>query len=227
MIWDFAEVNPFGSSVGSWLGQIEATCKGFRALPQSGPSGSAHACDARKASTLLTRPGLVATDPPYFAQIGYAHLSDFFYVWLRRALRDVHPDLFATIATPKDEELIADPHRHGGDADRASVFFVEGFTETFQELRAASRADLPMLVVYAHRQDETADGNFTATGWDAMLTAMIGAGLRIAGTWPIRATRELGNEARRRMLSRPTSFSSADLVPLTLLWRHAVTSSQP
>jgi putative DNA methylase len=189
MVWDFAEVNPFGASVGSWMGQIEATCKGLRALPQPASQGRVHACDARRVPSLVAAPGLVATDPPYFAQIGYADLSDFFYVWLRRALRDVHPDLFSTVATPKDEELIADPHRHAGDTDSATRFFIDGFTETFGGLRSVSRPDLPMLVVYAHRQEESADGGFAATAWDAMLTAISRAGLGIVGTWPVHATR--------------------------------------
>jgi putative DNA methylase len=189
MVWDFTEVNPFADSVGSWIGQIEATARGLQALPPP-TEGRAFACDARKAGSLLPAPGLVATDPPYFAQIGYADLSDFFYMWLRPALRDVHTDLFATVATPKDAELIADPDRHGGNSEAATEFFIDGFIETFSSLRAAARSDLPLLVVYAHRQEEREDGGLTATAWDAMLTAILEAGLAIVGTWPVHATRE-------------------------------------
>ena len=132
---------------------------------------------------------LVATDPPYFAQIGYADLSDYFYPWLRRALGAVHPDLFETVAAPKSGELIAAPYRHGGSMAKATEYFVDGFTQTFQALQKAMKPGFPMLIVYAHRQDESdAAGETSSTAWDAMLSAIIGAGVRIVGTWPIHAT---------------------------------------
>jgi putative DNA methylase len=189
MVWDFAEVNPFSTSVGSWTAQLDTIPRGLAALPAGARPGRARACDVRDAA-LLERPGLVATDPPYFKQIGYADLSDYFYVWLRRALRAVQPDLFATVATPKDAELIAAPHRHDGDSEAARRFFVEGYVEAFRSLRPASRPDLPILVVYAHRQEEGENGELVATAWDAMLSAILEAGLRIVGTWPIHGTRE-------------------------------------
>jgi putative DNA methylase len=129
----------------------------------------------------------VATDPPYFAQIGYADLSDYFYMWLRRALAAVHPDLFATVATPKSAELVAAPYRHGGK-EAATTFFIEGFTETFRHLALASIVDSPMLIIYAHRQEESDQDSLSSTAWDAMLTSLLGAGLRIVGTWPVHAT---------------------------------------
>lgn len=186
MVWDFPETNPFGGSAGDWLGQVDSVVGGLRTLPKGKP-GTAVTRDARDAPGLLHGPGLVATDPPYFGQIGYADLSDYFYVWHRRTLHNLHPDLFATIATPKDPELIAAPHRHGGNRDAATRYFVDGFTETFDALRAA-QADLPMLIVYAHRQEESDDGGLSSTAWDAMLTAILDAGLRIVGTWPVHAT---------------------------------------
>lgn len=187
MVWDFPETNPFGGSAGDWLGQVDSVIGGLRTVPQGG-SGIAATSDAREAPRLLTGPALVATDPPYFGQIGYADLSDYFYVWHRRALSVVHPDLFATIATPKNPELIAAPYRHGGNHDAAARFFVEGFTKTFNSVRSASRDDLPLLIVYAHRQEESDDGGVSATAWDAMLTAILEAELRIVGTWPVHAT---------------------------------------
>ena len=141
-----------------WLGQIDSVIGGLRTLPEGNP-GVTSMSDARTAPSLLNCPALVATDPPYFGQIGYADLSDYFYVWHRRALQELHPDLYATIATPKSPELIAAPHRHGGDRNAATRFFVEGFTQTFGALRSASRGDLPILIVYAHRQEESDDGN--------------------------------------------------------------------
>lgn len=159
---------------------------GIRRLPHASPSTTFQA-DARRASDHIKAPFLLATDPPYFAQIGYADLSDFFYVWLRRALREVHLDLFRTIATPKADELIAAPYRHDGSLKEATDYFVTGFTEAFHELSSAAADGLPMVVVYAHRQEESesAEG-VTSTGWDAMLSAIMAGGLRIVGTWPIR-----------------------------------------
>jgi putative DNA methylase len=186
-VWDFAETNPLGGTVGDWTQQIKSALGGLVSI-STGGTGHVVAADARDANSLMSRPGLIATDPPYFGQIGYADLSDYFYVWHRRALREVHPDLFATIASPKDAELIAAPHRHGGDRSAATRFFVEGFTETFGVLSTASRHDLPMLIVYAHRQEESDDGGLSATAWDAMLTAILDAELRIVGTWPVHAT---------------------------------------
>lgn len=188
LVWDFAEVNPFADAVGSWRGQIDSVSRGLRSLPRGTQPGRAVVRDAREAGSLLPAKGIIATDPPYFAQIGYADLSDYFYFWHRRALRDLHPDLYITIATPKDPELIAAPHRHGGNRESATRFFVDGFSETFRSLRAASRDDVPMVIIYAHRQEESDDGGLTATAWDAMLTAIVEAELRIVGTWPVHAT---------------------------------------
>jgi putative DNA methylase len=188
MVWDFGETNPFGGSVGDWLRQVESVKRAVRTLP-SGEPARTFSSDARVAGLRLDSPALIATDPPYFAQIGYADLSDYFYVWLRRALTGVHPDLFATVATPKADELIAAPYRHGGSKARATKYFVEGYTKAFQSLALASAPGLPMLVVYAHRQEESnGDGLATSTAWDAMLSAILAAGLRIVGTWPIHAT---------------------------------------
>lgn len=189
MVWDFAETNPFGGSVGAWAIQMEGAARGLRSLPHGGSATRTFPSDARVAGGRLDSPALVATDPPYFAQIGYADLSDYFYVWLRRALAGVHSDLFATVATPKADELISAPYRHGGSKAKATKYFVDGFTEAFHSLTAASAPGYPMLIVYAHRQEESdGDGVVTSTAWDAMLSAILAAGLRIVGTWPIHAT---------------------------------------
>ncbi|MGI8808041.1 MAG: DUF1156 domain-containing protein [Acidimicrobiales bacterium] len=188
MVWDFGETNPFGRSVGDWLQQLESAGRGIRTVPLS-RSSRVFQSDARKAGAELPTGGLVATDPPYFAQIGYADLSDFFYIWLRRGLRLVHPDLFATLATPKADELIAAPYRHDDSMSQATKYFVAGFTEAFQHLSKACLPNLPMLIVYAHRQEDAeGDGTVTSTAWDAMLSAILAAGLRIVGTWPIHGT---------------------------------------
>lgn len=189
MVWDFTETNPFGGSVGDWTGALRSIETGIRSLPRAAYPAQVFQADARVAGERLGSGALVATDPPYFAQIGYADLSDYFYMWLRRALGQVHPDLFATIATPKSAELIAAPYRHGG-ADAAKAFFIDGFTETFRSLAKVSDPDLPLLIVYAHRQEDSAESGLSSTAWDALLTALIHSGLRVVGTWPIHGTRD-------------------------------------
>jgi putative DNA methylase len=189
MVWDFAEANPVGGSVGDWLLQLESVIGALRTLPSQTEPATTAQRDARTAGELVdARSALVATDPPYFAQIGYADLSDYFYVWERRALWKVHPDLFGTIATPKDTELIATPYRQHGGLDPRS-YFIDGFTAAFKSLASASRSDLPMVVIYAHRQEETEAEGLTSTGWNAILEALLAAGFAIVGTWPVEATR--------------------------------------
>ena len=139
-------------------------------IPFRLPLWSAHVVqtDARKAGQLVP-PGstLLVTDPPYYAQINYADLSDYFYLWIRRAMRGVHPDLFATMATPKEGELVANPVRYDGSPEKARSAFIEGFTEVFSSLKEATRPDLPMVVAYAHKQDEEMVDGVTSTGWES------------------------------------------------------------
>jgi putative DNA methylase len=192
MIWDFAEANPFGESVGDWCGIVEVTCAGLRTLAPRAKPAMVVECDARGAGRLV-EPGtaLVATDPPYHDQIGYADLSDYFYVWERRALRDAQPDLFGTIAAPKAGELIATPYRHQDAEDpvaAARKYFVDGFTDSFTSLAAAARPDLPMVVIYALRQEEAEQDGLTSTAWDAIIEALLAAGLGVVGAWPIHGT---------------------------------------
>lgn len=198
MLWDFVEVNPFSGFGGSWVGQVEAILGGLKALPRESNGGTAVQADARKAGSLLASgSALIATDPPYFAQIPYADLSDYFYVWLRRAARTLHPDLFGTMATPKTDELIANPYRHGG-LEKARQYFIDGFSEVFSSLKETSRPDLPLIVIYAHRQEETKDGELTSSAWDALLEAMLAADVSVVGTWPLHATnstRQVGQGA--------------------------------
>ncbi|HWD10173.1 MAG TPA: DUF1156 domain-containing protein [Actinomycetota bacterium] len=187
MVWDFAELNPYSGSAGDWMSQLDSILRGLRALPMKASPANTFQADARVAGNALTDSVLLATDPPYFAQIGYADLSDYFYVWLRRALHEIHPDIFGTLATPKGTELIAAPYRHDGNAEEATRYFVSGFTEAFRSLSKVNSQDLPLMIVYAHRQEESDNGDLRSTAWDAMLTAILSAGLRIVGTWPIHA----------------------------------------
>lgn len=189
MMWDFTEVNPFSERIANWAGMLDSVIGGLRTLPLNSRPATVTQCDARNAGQLIGRgTAIVATDPPYFGQIGYAELSDYFYVWERRALSKVHPDLFGTIATPKDAELIATPYRHNGDMSAARKYFVDGFTATFKSLAAASRPEIPMIVIYAHRQEETEEEGLTSSAWDAILEALLEAGLGVVGTWPLHAT---------------------------------------
>lgn len=189
MLWDFAEANPFGSSVGSWKQAVEGMLTALKALPTGVDPGRVVAEDARVAGRLVA-PGtsVVVTDPPYFAQINYSELSDYFYPWLRRALRDVHPDLFATIATPKDAELVANPVRHNNNNEQARNHFISGFTEAFSSLKSASHPSVPIVIVYAHKQEGHRDSGIFSTAWESLLEAVLAAGLGVVATWPIEAT---------------------------------------
>lgn len=190
MVWDFAETNPFGGSVGDWISSVVST--GLRALDlvePTGPPVRTYQVDARALASIVSGNAMVATDPPYYGNIGYADLSDFFYVWLRPALRSVHPSLFATLLTPKTNELIATPFRHGGDKTAAEQYFREGFTEVFSNLAKLNRPDVPLTVVYAFKQQETREADTASTGWETMLDGLLAANLGIVGTWPIRTAR--------------------------------------
>lgn len=192
MLWDFVETFVFGGSVGSFLGIIQDQVRALKYVAIG--EGRAVLQDARVAA--LGAPVLVATDPPYFDAIGYADLSDYFYVWHRRALRNTHPDLYATLATPKTGELTAVPSHHGNSKETARAYFIDGFTETFRNLQGSMNDDLPMLVVYASKEQKR--GQEEETRWSSILTAMVQADLEITGTWPIHGTtaaRMIGNEA--------------------------------
>lgn len=187
MSWDFVETNPFGGSVGDWLQVVEGALGAFSSVAADGPPAMVRQADARAVNGELAGRCLVVTDPPYFSAVGYANLSDYFYPWIRRALRSTYPELLATVATPKGGELIAEPARHR-TADEARDYFIDGFTETFSSLRNASRPDLPLLIVYAFKEQQSDSDGAIAAGWEAMLEAVIRAGLGIVGTWPIHGT---------------------------------------
>jgi putative DNA methylase len=185
--WDFAETNPFGGSVGDWTQVVTTALRAYGLVDATGPMASVQHVDARRSGEAHRKKYLVITDPPYFAAIGYADLSEYFYYWIRIALRDVSPELFSTVGVPKLTELIASPARHGGRTE-ASEHFLNGFTETFNHLADVAHDNLPVIVVYAQKQEELARDGKTITGWEAMLEAIIRAGFGITGTWPISAT---------------------------------------
>ncbi|QYG91814.1 DUF1156 domain-containing protein [Iamia sp. SCSIO 61187] len=187
MSWDFVETNPFGGSVGDWLQIIQTSTRALDCVEPAGPASQVVQGDARTAGVDLAGQCLVVTDPPYFSAIGYANLSDYFYPWIRRALSQCFPDLLGTFATPKGGELIAEPARHESEAD-AKTYFITGFTETFRSLQSASRPDLPLLVVYAFKEQEGSGGASGAGGWEAMLEAIMRSDLMVVATWPVHGT---------------------------------------
>jgi putative DNA methylase len=188
MTWDFAETNPFSSAGGTLDVNIQYLRKAIEGLPGLG-GGAARQADAMQAEVLSR---VVSTDPPYFDNIGYADLSDFFYVWLRRSLKPTFPELFATLTVPKTEELIAAPYRQGG-REKAEAFFLEGMTKAMRQLAAGAHSAFPITIYYAFKQSESdRDKGTASTGWDTFLASVIRAGLAITGTWPMR-TELIGN----------------------------------
>jgi len=189
MVWDYTEANPFCSSSGNFMLGVEQAAKCVVTAPAQG-SGFASQLDAIVCSSAQTV--AVSTDPPYYDNIGYSDISDFFYVWLRRALSNVYPDLFSTLLTPKAPELVAVAHRFGGDKAKAEEHFEEGLQKTFANLRAQTHPECPVTVYYAFKQSETdndAEGGGMAvasTGWETMLEGLLVAGFSITGTWPVR-----------------------------------------
>lgn len=207
MVWDFAEANPLSNSSGGWISLWSTTLDAFKGLPIYQRKGSVKQLDATSSINGIQSP-IISTDPPYYDNIGYADLSDFFYIWLRRSLSDVFPSLFATVLTPKIHELIASPHRHDGKRQKAQVFFEEGLGRAFLQMKEVQNADYPLTVFYAFKQVEECDeeDSIVSTGWDTMLTGLIRAGYMIEGTWPMRS------EQHHRMIAHSTNALASSIV---------------
>ena len=192
MMWDFAEANPFSASSGNWMAMGDWTWKALAVMPASG-CGATGQNDAGMQTVSTNK--LVSTDPPYYDNIGYADLSDFFYVWLRRSLRPIFPDLLTTLAVPKAEELVATPYRHG-NKKKAETFFLDGMTQAMHRLAQQTHPMFPVTIYYAFKQSETTgDAGTSSTGWETFLDAVIRAGFGITGTWPVcteRGARSIG-----------------------------------
>jgi putative DNA methylase len=189
MSWDYIEVNPLAKMSGNWAGGIEWVSDVVETLGYS-PEGNAIQADAaeQNESSVLR---IVSTDPPYYDNIGYADLSDFMYVWLRRTLKPVYPELFATIAVPKTAELVATPFRHDSKA-KAEKFFLDGMTFAMQKIQKQSHPAFPITIYYAFKQAETKAGKTSSTGWEVFLDAVLRAGFSLVGTWPMRTERNSG-----------------------------------
>ena len=187
MTWDFGEANPFADSSGSFSKIVGAESKVLLlAIPTARPA-SAHQADAQQQN--LSNGRFVSTDPPYYDNISYANLSDYFYVWLRRSLRPVFENLFATISVPKAEELVASPYRHG-TKENAERFFLSGMTKAMRNLAMQAHPSAPITIYYAFKQSDTEGKDGTSsTGWETFLDALLRSGLELTGTWPMRTER--------------------------------------
>ena len=225
MVWDYVETNPLGGAGGDIAGTAHAVFEVLNKLDNCGKSSIAQT-DATKNSFSI-RPIIVSTDPPYYDNIGYGDLSDFFYVWLRRSLQDIWPDLFRRLTTPKSEELVATHFRFPdgkvpdwvvpipelaarwpsmSPKDRAETFFMRGMGAALVAIRKASVEEVPLTIYYAFKQAEATDDGITSAGWASFLQAVVDAGLGIDGTWPMRT--ELSN----RMISSGTNALASSIV---------------
>ena len=202
MVWDFAEVNILAETAGSFDSAARAVIRVVERLNATAP-GFADQADAATASSEVA---VVSTDPPYYDNISYADLSDFFYVWLRYSLKATFPKLFATVSVPKTEELVATAYRHGSKA-QAETFFLNGMTRAMERLAEQAQPDYPITIYYAFKQSETSgEGGVSSTGWETFLDAVIRAGFALTGTWPMRT--ELSN----RMIGSGTNALASSIV---------------
>ena len=204
MVWDYTEVNPFSSSCGNWsdacIGWVEKAVKELN----GNQIGEAKQFDAQSDCGL--RNIMISTDPPYYDNISYADLSDYFYVWLRQSLKDTYPELFSTMLVPKVEELIATPYRHDGNVEKAKSFFEDGMLSACKQMYQYAREDVPVTIYYAYKQSDTDDRGTASSGWETMLSAIINAGFSITGTWPMRT------ERAGRMVSYGTNALASSIV---------------
>uniref|UniRef100_A0A7C1FIP5 DUF1156 domain-containing protein n=1 Tax=Caldilinea aerophila TaxID=133453 RepID=A0A7C1FIP5_9CHLR len=230
MTWDFAEANPLCNSSGNWMAMADWVWKALELVPACA-RGMVRQDDVQTQAISANK--IISTDPPYYDNIGYADLSDFFYVWLRRLLRPIFPDLYATVSTPKATELVATPYRHGSK-QAAERFFMEGMTRALHNLAVQAHPAFPVTIYYGYKQQEVREekrevrgekreerepldlnshssllsphSSHSSTGWETFLEAVIQAGFAITGTWPMRT--ELGN----RMISSGTNALASSIV---------------
>ncbi len=210
MVWDYAEANPFSDSSGNWKNNLEWTAKVVDNLA-SKTDGKVKQLDATALVIKNASYSLISTDPPYYDNIGYADLSDFFYVWLRCSLSSIYSDIFSTLLVPKSQELVATPYRFGGNKKKAQDFFEEGLGKAFTRMLDAVHPEYPLTIYYAFKQAETEndvkrEGNsvIASTGWETMLEGLIKSGFVITGTWPMRT--ELSN---RTLASSSNALASS------------------
>ena len=205
MVWDYPEVNVFSNAVGSFATIKDYISKCIDTLPAENYVSEGIQADAQTDCGL--RNIMISTDPPYYDNIGYADLADFFYVWMRQSLKDTYPELFSTMLVPKVEELIATPYRHDGSVEKAKHFFEDGMLSACKQMYQYAREDIPVTIYYAYKQSETDEDVGTASsGWETMLNAIIQAGFSITGTWPMRT------EQAYRSVSMGTNALASSIV---------------
>lgn len=206
--WDFPEVNILGNAVGGFIPIVDYICECIQELPRTAVVGHAKQHDAMQDSRL--RNIMISTDPPYYDNICYSDLSDFFYVWLRKNLGDIYPDVFSTMLVPKTDELIATPYRFEGDSQKAKSFFETGMLEACCKMYDSTSDDIPVTIYYAYKQSEVdtkhGDNQVSSNGWETMLSAIIKAGFSITGTWPMRT------EQTYRAISMGTNALASSIV---------------
>ncbi len=204
MTWDYPEAAILHETVGGFGPAVGFIADCILKLPQFPSAGFASQQDA--AANKVSANKVVSTDPPYYDNIGYADLSDFFYVWLRRSLRPIFPNLYATLAVPKAEELVATPYRHGSK-DKAEAFFLDGMTAAMHNLAEQAHPAFPVTIYYAFKQSETKDDAGTSsTGWETFLAAVLQAGFALTGTWPMRS------EQSERLIGKGTNALASSIV---------------
>ncbi|MFM6139045.1 MAG: DUF1156 domain-containing protein, partial [Sphaerospermopsis kisseleviana] len=209
MIWDFVEANPLSDSTGNFNGAVDWIAAVLE-LRNSESLGFVKQHDATQKIEFNNL--LISTDPPYYDNISYADLADFFYVWLRRSIGKIYPEICSTLLVPKEPELVATPYRFGGDKNKAKEFFETGLGEAFQKMRETAHPDYPITVYYAFKQSESeadqkdkkADKLTASTGWETMLEGLIKAGFSITGTWPMRT--ELVTNLKKNMAALASSI---------------------
>ena len=201
MVWDYAEVNPFSSSTANWVGILNRVIQAVVGLPNTG-TGIIRQRDVRQRLEEVDSP-LICTDPPYYDNVPYADISDFFYVWLRHNLADIWPEEMATILTPKSEELVANPYR-AGSKEAARMHFEGGMAEVLDRIAACQHPEFPATIFYAFKQQETKAGNTASTGWETFLQGLVNAGIQVTTTWPLRTEKK----SRMRAMSSAALASS-------------------
>ena len=216
MVWDFAEINPFAGAAGDLYTSVNGLCRALEQVPASGVA-AINLIDAPK-NSFPVRPIAVSTDPPYYDNIGYADLSDFFYVWLKRSLAGTWPDLFRRLTTPKNEELVVASYRHGGKG-KAEDFFIDGMGKALTAMREAATDAEPLAVYYAFKQSEIADDGVASAGWASFLQAVVDARLAVDGTWPVRT------ERGARSISIGTNALASSIVLVCRKRREAATTA--
>lgn len=223
MVWDYAECNPFSNSTGSFNNMLDWVVESIQKLPVGEPyeAKQHNAMESFEHNNLV-----ISTDPPYYDNVDYSNLSDFFYMWLRPNLKDIFPEIYTTIRVPKEDELVALPYRHENDRDKAKSFFETGMMRAFKSIYLSARDDVPVTIYYAFKQREKeiekqdSSEQYSSSGWETFLTGVIQSGFIITGTWPMRT------EMVNRMRGIDSNALSSSIVLVCRKGSHSGTITQ-